>query len=333
MSAQPRLHHPAHALTPAFVRARDPRSLLGPRTLAVLGFGPSAPQKLDDPRYLRVPLQPLQAEGLDTYEVWTCNAPVEPWRDGALGGGRTSGLCFGWLELSEPEGPAAAAEQAYRLLGSHRSNSAQPHLLRLWNYLDAIVDGEGDIERYRQFCVGRAKALDIAEAALPAATAIGHREGDRRLQIYWLASSRPGLPVENPRQVPAYRYPRSYGPSSPSFARAMHADPADALPLLLSGTAAVVGHASLHPDSVGAQLRETFHNFESLLDVARATDTSIAPSFGPHSLLKVYLRDREALPELLEQLERMLPPDVPRLILQGDICRRELAVEIDGFHG
>ncbi|WP_395789999.1 hypothetical protein [Aquimonas sp.] len=28
----------------------------------------------------------------------------------------------------------------------------------------------------------------------------------------------------------------------------------------------------------------------------------------------------------------VLGVEVPRLILQGDICRRELAVEIDGFH-
>jgi len=334
MSAQPRLDQPAFALTPGYVRSRDPRSLLGPRTLAVYGFGAAAPAQLDDPRYLRVPLQPLEAEGADTYEVWTCNEAVEPWRDGPIGGGRSTSLCFGALQIHEGNaGPAASAEQAYRLLAGHRQRAAHPHLLRLWNYLDAIVEGEGDSERYRQFCVGRAEALDIPDAALPAATAIGHREGTRLLQVYWLASTRPGLPVENPRQVPAYRYPRSYGPRSPSFARAMRADPDDALPLLLSGTAAVVGHASLHHDSVVGQLRETFDNFDSLLGAARAADARIEPAFGAHSLLKVYLRDAAALAELQAALSRLLPSEVPRLILQGDICRRELAVEIDGFHG
>lgn len=333
MSAQPRLDQPALALTPGYVRSRDPRSLLGPRTLAVFGFGAGAPPRLEDPRYLRVPLQPLEPEGADTYEVWTCSEAVEPWQEGEIGGGRSASLCFGALQFEEGEGgPAAAAEQAYRLLAAHRSGASHPHLLRLWNYLDAIVEGEGDSERYRQFCVGRAEALDIPDAALPAATAIGHREGTRLLQVYWLASTRPGSPVENPRQVPAYRYPRSYGPRSPSFARAMRADPTDALPLLLSGTAAVVGHASLHHDSVVAQLRETFDNFDSLLGAARAADARIEPVFGAHSLLKVYLRDAAALPELQAALTRLLPAEVPRLILGGDICRRELAVEIDGFH-
>ncbi len=333
MSAQPRLYRPTQALSAAYVRARDPRSLLGPRTLAVFGFGSAAPLTLEDPRYLRVPLEPLEAESQGIYEVWTSSDVVTVWQDGELGGAHGAGLSFGQLQLREARGPADAAEAAYRLIAQHCARSEHPHLLRVWNYLDAIVEGEGDAERYRQFCVGRAEALHIPEGALPAATAIGHRRGDRSLLVYWLSATQPGRPVENPRQLPAYRYPRSYGPRSPSFARAMLAAPSMTLPLMLSGTAAVVGHASLHADSVGAQLRETFHNFESLLSEAGRLAPELAPAFGANALLKVYLRDRDALPETRALLSRLLPDDVPRLILEGDICRRELAIEIDGFHG
>src|SRR3546814_12468443 len=56
---------------------------------------------------------------------------------------------------------------------------------------------------------------------LPAATAIGRCDDARVVQVYWLAARTPGMPVENPRQVSAYRYPRQYGPQQPSFARAM----------------------------------------------------------------------------------------------------------------
>ena len=44
-----------------------------------------------------------------------------------------------------------------------------PHLLRMWNYLDAINEGAGDLERYRQFCVGRAPrpAATRAPSAIP----------------------------------------------------------------------------------------------------------------------------------------------------------------------
>ena len=30
--------------------------------------------------------------------------------------------------------------------------------------------------------------------------------------------------------------------------------------------------------------------------------------------------------------DQRLPPDVPRIVLHGQVCRRELAVEIDGVH-
>jgi hypothetical protein len=62
---------------------------------------------------------------------------------------------------------------------------------------------------------------ELDEAALPAATCIGRFDGVRRLQVYWLAAREAGLPLENPRQVSAFRYPRQYGPQSPSFSRAL----------------------------------------------------------------------------------------------------------------
>ena len=112
-------------------------------------------------------------------------------------------------------------DSAYANLSVFVRTRGFPHLLRSWNYLDAITEGEGDAERYRRFCVGRAAGLgEVQIGTLPAATAIGRCDGVRTLQVYWLAARRPGTPVENPRQVSAYRYPRQYGPQSPSFARA-----------------------------------------------------------------------------------------------------------------
>ena len=173
------------------------------------------------------------------------------------------------------------AERAYAQLVRFVRDSDTPHLLRIWNYLDAITLGDGDTERYRQFCVGRARGLgDFDASGLPAATAIGRCDDDRTLQVYWLAARESGMPVENPRQVSAYRYPREYGPQSPSFARAMLPPPGSTMPLLLSGTASVVGHASLHSGALLAQLNETFANFDSLLAAARARQPSLPAQFA-----------------------------------------------------
>jgi chorismate lyase/3-hydroxybenzoate synthase len=89
--------------------------------------------------------------------------------------------------------------------------------------MDAITEGHGDDERYRRFCVGRARGIgrDLVPGELPAATAIGHPRHGGRFQLYWLAARNAGTPLENPRQTQAWRYPRQYGPAGTGFARAM----------------------------------------------------------------------------------------------------------------
>lgn len=316
---------------PAYVHATDPRTLLGPGVLAVFGFGDGAPRALDDPRYVYVGLEPSSTPA--PFEVWHSSRAVATWRVGAARGSHDGALAFGCLEIAEDEsGIAGAAATAYRELVALRSSS-YPHLLRAWNYFDAITEGEGDEERYRQFCVGRFAGLAGYDAPFPAGTAIGRRDGRRVLQVYWLAARQPGTAIENPRQVAAWRYPREYGPQPPSFARAMLAPAGLRLPLMLSGTAAVVGHASTHTADLEAQLQESFLNFAALIGQARIEEAGLPRQFGRGSLLKAYVRDRHALAAATTQLDAKLDPGVARLVLNADICRRELLIEIDGFHG
>ncbi|WP_166432769.1 pteridine-dependent deoxygenase [Luteimonas yindakuii] len=299
--------------------------------LAAFVFGHATPAG-SDPRVLRVPLAPF---GDSPAEVWRVAGPVRHGVDGAIRWAADDHLAFGVIELAEgDDGIEAAARRAYAALVEHVGSSAMPHLLRIWNYFDAITLGEGDAERYRRFCVGRAEGLGAFDLGrLPAATAIGRCDGERVLQVYWLSAREPGIPVENPRQVSAYRYPRQYGPQPPSFARAMLPADGHVMPLLLSGTAAVVGHASQHDGELLAQIEETFANFDALLDNALIHRPDLPAAFGPGTRLKVYVRDRADLPLVADALTQRFGDRVPRVILHAAVCRRELAVEIDGVHG
>ena len=104
-------------------------------------------------------------------------------------------------------------------------------------------------------------------------------------------------------------------------------------PLLLSGTASVVGHASQHADALLAQLEETFANFDALLGAARQSQPTLPASFGAGTRLKVYVRDRGDLDAVDAALQARFGDRVPRILLHAAICRRELCVEIDGVHG
>ncbi|MBZ4038049.1 pteridine-dependent deoxygenase [Novilysobacter selenitireducens] len=338
MSALPTHASALPRLDVDYTDAALPALLADDAVLAVFGFGPRAPVS-EDPRYLRVALEPT---GTAPLEVWRGHAPVRCGRDGAVAWSDDGALLFASMELDEDAlaGDARdddierAAQAAYTRLSAFVAARGYPHLLRMWNYLDGITAGEGDAERYRRFCVGRAQGLGPFDPhALPAATAIGRVDGVRRLQVYLLAARVPGTPLENPRQVSAYRYPRQYGPQPPSFARAMLPPAGSAMPLLLSGTAAVVGHESRHADCVAAQLDETLANFDSLVAAARARAPHLPARFGAGTRLKVYVRDAAELPHVRDLLAARLDPAVQCVVLHAAICRRELRIEIDGVHG
>jgi chorismate lyase/3-hydroxybenzoate synthase len=336
---------PAALASPAslavdYVNGTAPAVLLaGDDVLAVFGFGDGAPRALGDPRYLHVPLQPF---GDAPCEVWRGGGRVLHGRDGDIAWSSDGALSFGAIEVDErehagagdPTGIVGAAAHAYSRMLAFVGASATPHLLRVWNHLDAITTGQGDGERYRQFCVGRARGLGAFDASrLPAATAIGRCDEARVLQVYWLSAAAPGTPVENPRQVSAWRYPREYGPQPPSFARAMLPPTDSRMPLLLSGTASVVGHSTMHAGALLAQLGETFANFDALLGAARAQQPALPPEFGAGTRLKVYVRDRDDMAAVAQALDARFGGRVPLFLLRAAICRRDLAVEIDGVHG
>jgi len=289
--------------------------------LAVIAFGTTA---VDDPRHLAIGLERL---GERVVEVWRAGAPVSHGRDGNVRWSSDGHYGFFAIEIAEPaeDDIADAADRAYRELLAAIRQSATPHVLRLWNYFDAINAGAGDDERYRRFCVGRVRGMQGAwQDAYPAATAIGRSDGRRVLQVYALTSRTAGTPVENPRQVNAWRYPREYGPTAPTFARGMTTAAGQ---LLISGTAAVVGHKSHHEDDVVAQLDETLKNIASLI---RSASVGAVEGPGAGSLLKVYLRDGDDAALVSEHLRAQVPGLDGLLLLRGDICRRELLVEIDG---
>jgi chorismate lyase / 3-hydroxybenzoate synthase len=294
--------------------------------LAVIGFGGNAPAS-QDPRYLRVGLEPLAIS--PPLEIWRGRGPVECGLEGAIRWASDGDYTFAAIELDEiaHAGITGAARAAYEALGTWCAAHPAWHVLRIWNYLDAINEGRGDDERYRLFCAGRAAGMaGLFAGGYPAATAIGLRDGRRILQMYWLCARHAGVPMENPRQLSSWRYPRRYGPSAPNFARAMRA-PTQPPQIYISGTAAIIGHASHHAGDSTAQLEETLTNLNSLLTSA---PLAAAAHFCPRSAWKVYVRRTQDAPLLHTMLRERLGVDTPLLLLHGDICRAELLVEIDG---
>ncbi|WP_146907400.1 pteridine-dependent deoxygenase [Arenimonas daejeonensis] len=265
----------------------------------------------------------------------------EAWLAGAIGeSAETHGAAWAHgdhyalvaVVVDEAEGDieTAAATAYERLLVAVRP-SAHPYLLRIWNYFAAINRGEGDDERYRRFCVGRAGAVDgMFNDPPPAATAIGTAGEPGRLQVVALCSRAPAVALENPRQTPAWRYPREHGPVSPGFSRGAVLDADTDTPrLLVSGTASIVGHVSQHVGDCAEQLRESLRNLDALMAEA-AAKTGRSFGLGQCEALRVYLRHEHDLAAAQSVMAESGIPAGRISFLRGDVCRRELDVELEG---
>lgn len=273
-------------------------------------------------------------------EVWHS---AESCRSGVAFGIRfrvDENVLYGVVDVVEADFPAVggasalqrATESAYRRIFDLLDDQGYPYLWRAWNYLAAINAVRDDLERYRQFNIGRHDAFvasgRLASGNVPAACALGTTSGP--LTIAFMAGRQAPVPIENPRQVSAYNYPASYGPRSPTFSRAAFARLPGQELLFISGTASIVGHQTLHVGDIEGQTRETVANIESLLDasnrLARTTPYALAePRY------RAYLRHGDDYPRVQDLLARLLGADAAVVYVQADICRADLLIEIEAM--
>jgi chorismate lyase / 3-hydroxybenzoate synthase len=301
--------------------------------LAEFHFGSHA-RPSPDPRHIPVSLAQLGND--ERIERWSTDSPVTTGRYRDFAYAEDGDYLFASLVV--PPGKCVDIERVTRSSYLHLDHLIRhlgyPYWLRAWNYLADITAGEGEGERYRRFNAGRYSAVGLSsgiEQNLPAASALGSESGG--FVLCCLAGKKPGAQIENPRQLSASLYPPRYGLRSPMFARAALVPNGTGAQLLVSGTASIVGHESLHIGDPERQLEETARNFEALVDAAMRADVGRprASSVRLESL-KVYLRNPADYGRLIPSIRKLFAVEHEPLVLRADICRRELLVEIEGTY-
>lgn len=276
--------------------------------------------------------------GESATETWTAGEPV---LRGEYAGIRYAAcrefvFCTGRIE--EGGAYADATHRFYEDVFTLLARLGYPRLVRVWNYIGDIngATSQGQ-EIYRDFCVGRSHALEQLGMlhGMPATTVIGVRGGGIGFAMIAARTVEP-VNVENPRQIPAYRYPPRYGPRSPNFSRATYVPPPGAGgrgTAYVSGTASIIGHETVHVGDVRAQARTTLENIELLIGAPNLARYGIGDGFGLEDLrrVKVYVRHAEDIPAVQAVCSRLLPPSCAAVYLQADVCRRDLLVEIEGL--
>jgi chorismate lyase/3-hydroxybenzoate synthase len=284
-----------------------------------------------------IPMQRLDA-GDSICEVWHGSGQLTQGQYGAIHYRHDDDVLFGVIVLPETMfefGPdksplQQATESVYRQVFTLLDTLRYPYLFRFWNYIADINTHSFGLERYHQFNLGRQDAFlahgrDVV-GNVPAACALGSAQGP--LTIAFLAGRVAPLNIENPRQISAYQYPQQYGPRSPTFSRASLVQLGHNEVLFVSGTASIVGHATLHPANVVAQTCETMANVKAVL--IEANRLVGQPRFDLASLhYKIYVRHPADLSQIRAELERIVGNALHAIYLQADVCRQDLLLEIE----
>jgi chorismate lyase / 3-hydroxybenzoate synthase len=276
-----------------------------------------------------------QIDGPPVAEVWTSDRPVHIEEDSGCTVAMNGNFLIGSISLDEhADMPLdATAYEAYSAMLRQIRDAGYPYLWRAWNYFPRINDDQDGLERYRRFCLGRHHALTemLADfpSSLPAATAVGTKSGP--LQLMFLAGTQPATHLGNPRQLNAYEYPQDYGPRSPSFARATLTRSEREYVLYLAGTASVVGHASRHAGLPCEQTEETIRNIQVVLNQAAHAAHFDLIGAQRQAVYKVYVRDPGSISEIRRAIMNSPLSREQVLFLNGDLCRKELLVEIEGL--
>ena len=311
----------------------EPRALIGKKAGGFY-FGERAPVESLPNGVMPLEMPVLGASNVAGCEIWLSGSDAAFEQVGNIRFVKEGTMVFGYISLPEPL-DANLEELTYsaydEILQFVRTLGGQ-HLWRLWNYFRDINELTSGLERYRAFNIGRQRAYDSAgdllKVGMPAASAIGLRKG--ALSVAFIAGTQQAQLVENPRQISAFKYPECYGPKSPSFSRAGLIDLGESKLLLVSGTASIVGHESLHADNPLAQTLTSLENIQ--LVVAEAEKLAASRFSLKDMLYRVYVRNevdclsvQNAFAEFFG--DASIPMEVHYVL--GDICRSELLVEIE----
>ncbi len=222
------------------------------------------------------------------------------------------------------------------------------NVIRTWLYIGDIVGPEQQTQRYKE--VNRARTDFFCDYQFGGGLLLPSHQGDVYPASTGIGADRRGLvmsciaftaerddiavvPLENPRQTPAFDYGKVYSPESPKFARALALTCGRFSTILVSGTASITDSETRHLDDVEAQTHETLDNIEALISQENLSRHGL-PGHGAGldglAFARVYIKRREDYHKTRAVCEKRLG-ELPTIYAFADVCRDDLLVEIEGM--
>ena len=296
---------------------KEPLPLDHPHRLASIALQPDAHEDV-----IKTNLVPLRQ--IHPFENWYAKQLIRSSQHGKLSYVFNDDILFGHAKLDQKH-IADELREIYRDLVRLLSTKHYA-LLRAWHYLPRLA-GSSD---YQLFCDARAQAFSTLKAdSYCAATVIG-TNSDCGI-VYFIAARKAGITINNPRQTLPHLYPKHYVKPAPMFARATLKRWDNTNHLYISGTAAIVGHASLHEGDADAQLNEAICNLKTLLSEASKEEQRYSKmQLAQLQHIKLYA-DKRISGDINSLIDKHLGANIEFHVFEGQMCRPELLVEIEAM--
>ena len=248
--------------------------------------------------------------------------------------------CCGNVNDNTKTQSIVAFEKVKQILDNEQLNFGD--IVRQWNYIENIIGYEGENQIYQTFNDIRAHYYADAKFkhGYPAATGIGQQAGGVIIDFIAIKSTPHHhiFPVHNPAQIDAHQYSNevllgdTQSSKSPKFERAKLLTNTKECRVLISGTAAIIGENSIPSFDIEQQVTVTMNNIKQLIHkdfLAQISRRNLDLHQGHFVGLRAYVRRKEDLDKVKTMCDSYRL-NTPITIVQADICRDNLYVEIEG---
>jgi enamine deaminase RidA (YjgF/YER057c/UK114 family) len=218
------------------------------------------------------------------------------------------------------------------------------HIVRQWNFIGNILEVKNDLQNYQIFNEVRSENYHKYRNihSYPAATGIGVKHGGVTIDFYAVEPQKDLkiIAIDNPDQIRPYDYGQQVLKGKPlegkemkqppQFERAVFLADRQSYTLFVSGTASIIGQATIGIDDIEKQTEVTLENIKKLTDASRIqhlTGNSQADA-GRLILLRAYIKYQVDF-EKVEAICNERFPGVPIVYCEADVCRDNLLVEIE----
>ena len=269
-------------------------------------------------------------------EDWLSNSLISAMQSRGMSCHFDDEMLWGQSVVSGDDNLDSATASVYTNLFKLIKEAGFPFLARVWHYLPDINAEENGQSRYELLCIGRNSAFkkntqQNTVERYCAATVIGTQS--KRHVIYFIATRTENVPIENRLQNHPWEYPDVASDAKPLFVRATWSPSLAAF--FISGTASIVGYKSLYVGDTVAQVGQIFENLQTLIQNHREMTNVVLPR--RFNYLKVYLKSAAEAAQVKTSIEQCLQEHKMSadmvLLLEGEVCRPELSVEIEALIG